>query len=119
MFICTVLMGLGLIGFSQMKNFPAAMFFAAVAGFGSIAQYTVSNIMVQSDAAPAMRGRAVGILLMAIFGMAPMGSVLIGAASERIGAPTTMLIQGSIAVVIALVFVRFLMAAVKKVTTGQ
>jgi MFS family permease len=109
MFISTVLLGVGLICFSQIRNFPVAMFFAAVAGLGSIAQYTVSNIMVQSDAAPHMRGRAIGILLMAIFGMAPIGSVLVGAVSEHIGAPATVLAQGITAVVIALVFVRFLM----------
>jgi len=108
LFISTLLMGLGLICFSQIKNFPAAMFFAAIAGYGSIAQFTISNILVQSDAAPAMRGRTMGILLMAIFGMMPLGSLLTGAVSEHIGAPATVLAQGIIAVAIALLFIKFL-----------
>ena len=108
LFISTLLMGAGLICFSQFKNFPLAMLFAAIAGYGSIAQFTISNIVVQSDAAPHMRGRTMGILLMAIFGMMPLGSVLTGAVSEHIGAPATVLAQGIIAVAIALLFVKFL-----------
>jgi MFS family permease len=108
LFISTLLMGVGLICFSQIKSFPAAMFFAAIAGYGSIAQFTISNIVVQSDAAPHMRGRTMGILLMAIFGMMPLGSVLVGAVSEHIGAPATVLAQGIIAVVIAFIFIKFL-----------
>ncbi|MDN3548101.1 MFS transporter [Mucilaginibacter aquaedulcis] len=114
LFFSTVLMGIGLICFSQFKNFPAAMFFAAVAGYGSVAQFTISNIIVQSDAAPEMRGRTIGVLLMAIFGMMPLGSVIIGAATEHIGAPTTVLIQGILAVIIALLFAKFLTGSAKK-----
>ncbi|WP_158797988.1 MFS transporter [Pedobacter sp. L105] len=108
LFFSTVLLGIGLISFSQIRNFPAAMFFAAIAGYGSIAQFTISNILVQSGATPAMRGRALGILLMATFGMLPVGSLLIGAISEHIGAQTTVLAQGILTLVIALLFVKFL-----------
>ena len=115
LFVSTLLMGVGLICFSQFKNFPAAMFFAAIAGYGSIAQFTISNIIVQSDAAPEMRGRTMGILLMAIFGMMPLGSVLTGAVSEHIGAPATVLGQGIIAIVIALIFVKYLTSPLKNI----
>jgi MFS family permease len=108
LFASTLLMGVGLICFSQTTNFPTAMLFAAIAGYGSIAQFTISNIVVQSDAAPEMRGRTMGILLMAIFGMMPLGSLLTGAVSEHIGAPATVLAQGVIAIAIALVFIKFL-----------
>lgn len=106
--VSTLLMGVGLICFSQIKNFPVAMIFAAIAGYGSIAQFTISNIVVQSDAAPEMRGRTMGILLMAIFGMMPLGSVLVGAVSEHIGAPATVLAEGVTAIIIAFVFMKFL-----------
>ncbi len=108
LFISTLLMGLGLICFSQIKNFPIAMLFAAIAGYGSIAQFTISNIVVQSDAASNMRGRVIGILMMAIFGMMPLGSLLTGAVSEHIGAPATVFAEGIIAIVIALLFIKFL-----------
>jgi len=108
LFVSTVLLGIGLICFSQIKSFPIAMFFAVFAGLGSIAQFAVSNIIVQSESAPEMRGRVIGILLMAIFGMAPLGSLVVGAVSQHVGAPATVLGQGIIALVIALCFMRFL-----------
>ena len=62
-----------------------------------------------------MRGRTMGILLMAIFGMMPLGSVLTGAVSEHIGAPATVLGQGIIAIVIALIFVKYLTSPLKNI----
>lgn len=108
-------MGAGLICFSQTRNFPLAMFFAVLTGFGSIAQFTVSNIVVQSESAPEMRGRVIGILLMAIFGMMPLGSLLVGAVSQHIGAPATVLGQGIIALAVAFLFVNFLNKRKKKI----
>jgi MFS family permease len=108
MFFSTIIMGLGLVCFSQTTNFPLAMFFAVVTGFGSMAQFTVCNITVQSESAPRMRGRAIGVLLMAIFGMMPLGSLLVGALSQRIGAPATVLCQGISGLIVALAFAKFL-----------
>jgi MFS family permease len=108
LFAGTIIMGVGLICFSQVKNFPLAMFFATLVGFGAVAQFTVSNIVVQSESAPQMRGRVISILLMAIFGMMPLGSVLVGAVSQHIGAPATVLGQGIIGIIVALAFVNFL-----------
>jgi MFS family permease len=108
LFVCTIIMGAGLICFSQVKNFPLAMFFAVLVGFGSVAQFTICNIVVQSESAPQMRGRVIGILLMAIFGMMPLGSLLVGAVSEHIGAPVTVLSQGIIGLALAMLFAKFL-----------
>jgi len=113
LFFSTIAMGIGLIFFSQLKNFPIAMFFAALAGFGAMAQFTVCNIYVQSHSSPQMRGRAIGILLMAIFGMLPLGSVLVGFVAGYIGAPVTVLSEGIIALVVALAFLKFLTAPEK------
>lgn len=118
LFISTIMMGAGLICFSQIKDFPLAMFFAMLAGFGSVAQFTISNIVVQSESAPHMRGRAISILLMAIFGMMPLGSVLIGAVSQHIGAPATVLGQGIIGLIIALCFARFLLKRAENTREG-
>lgn len=114
LFITTLITGIGLIGFSQANNFPLAMVFVAMAGFGAMAQFTISNITVQSQSAAHMRGRAISILLMAIFGLMPLGSLWVGALSQRIGAPLTVTLQGIAALVIAIVFIRFLMGSIKK-----
>jgi MFS family permease len=108
LFVSTIAMGAGLICFALIKNFPVAMLFAVLTGFGGMTQYTVCNIMVQSESEPHMRGRAIGILLMAIFGMLPLGSLVVGAVSQRVGAPVTVLGEGIISIVLALVFFEFL-----------
>ena len=108
LFFSAILMGVGLICFGLIRNFPVAMFFAVLTGFGNIMQYTVCNIVVQSESAPKMRGRAIGILLMTIFGMLPLGSLLVGAVSQRIGAPATVIGEGFIAIIVALIFLEFL-----------
>lgn len=104
--VSTLLLALGLIAFSQMTHLHLALSIAVLIGFGAIAQFTVSNIYVQAESAPDMRGRVIGILLMAIFGMMPMGSLLVGAISERIGAPATMMGEGIICFFVAVVFAR-------------
>jgi len=109
LFFSAIAMGVGLVFFSQLTYFPLAMFFAALAGFGGMAQFTVCNIYVQSHSSPQMRGRAISILLMAIFGMLPLGSVLVGFIAQHIGAPVTVLGEGVIALVVALLFAKFLM----------
>lgn len=108
LFLSTIIMGIGLIFFSQLKNFPVAMFFAALIGFGGMAQFTVCNIYVQSHSSSQMRGRVIGIMLMAIFGMLPIGSVIIGFVALHTGAPVTVLGEGVIALVVALLFAKFL-----------
>lgn len=100
------ILGASLICFSQLTNFPLAMVFGALSGFGAIAQYTISNIIIQSESDSRMRGRAIGVLFMAIFGMVPLGSLLVGAVSARIGAPATVFWEGISAFVVLAAFFR-------------
>ncbi|WP_194304279.1 MFS transporter [Chryseobacterium sp. LAM-KRS1] len=104
--LSTAALGLGLILFSQSTNFYWAMLFVVFTGFGSVMQLTSCNIIVQSEAAPHMKGRAISILLTAIFGMLPLGSLVTGYASEHIGSSNTLLIQGILAILIAICFYR-------------
>jgi MFS family permease len=106
--ISVIVMGVGLICFASLRNLPAAMLFLVLAGFGGMTQYTACNILVQTESAPHMRGRAIGILLMAILGMMPLGSLLVGKVSQHVGAPATVFSQGIIGLVVAACFARFL-----------
>ncbi|WP_344977504.1 MFS transporter [Compostibacter hankyongensis] len=102
--ISIIMLGVGLIAFSHTRNFTLALLFVMLPGFGTVAQNTISNIIVQSESAPHMRGRAISIMIMAMFGMLPLGSLLVGAVSQRIGAPNTLLCQGITGLAIAAVF---------------
>lgn len=104
--LSTVLLGIGLICFASATNFYWAMVFVVFTGFGSVMQFTSCNIIVQSETAPNMRGRTISILLTAIFGMLPLGSLLTGYASEHIGSSHTIAIQGVMAILISVIFYR-------------
>jgi MFS family permease len=52
----------------------------------------------------ALRGRVMAVYSMMFMGMAPLGSLLAGVLSERIGAPTTVAISGGASIVVGLLF---------------
>jgi len=108
LFINTLVFGAGLILFSHMANFSLAMIFVVAAGFGMMSQTTISNTIIQTTVAPNMRGRVISYFAMAFFGMQPLGGLLVGAVSHYIGAPNTLLFQGIAAIVIAILFLPFL-----------
>jgi MFS family permease len=105
--INTGILGISLMLFSHTGYFPLAMVFAIITGFGTMSQSTICNTIVQVNSDKKMRGRVMSILLLAI-GMLPLGSLLTGAVSQRIGAPNTLFCQGIIALIIAAVFSKFL-----------
>ena len=103
-----VVLGTGLILFSRISYFPVAMVFAALAGFGSMVQNTMCITIIQVHAEAKMRGRVMSYVALAYFGMMPLGSLLVGAVSQQIGAPDTLLCQGVVALLIAAVFSNFM-----------
>jgi len=106
--INTIIFGIGLMFFSHISYFPLAMLFAVVCGFGTMSQSTICNTIIQVNSAAPMRGRVMSFIAMSIFGMLPVGSLLIGFVSQKIGAPNAVLCQGIIAIIIAIYFSNFL-----------
>jgi MFS family permease len=104
----TFVFAIGLILFSHTTWFPLAMLFAVIAGFGMMAQTTMTNTIIQTSVAPEMRGRVISYFAMAYFGMMPVGSLLIGAVSQYAGAKNTVLGSGILALVVLAIFWRFL-----------
>lgn len=105
--LSTIILGIGMISFALANNFYIAIFFCTIIGFGTVMQFTCSNIIVQSEVSPHMRGRTISILLTAIFGMVPVGSLLTGFVSQYIGNRTTLIVQGVLAISIAILFGKF------------
>ncbi len=98
--INTLVFGVGLVLFSHSTNYPLALFFATLSGFGMMSQITISNTIIQTTVDPAMRGRVISFYAMAFFGMQPLGGLLVGAVSQWVGTPDTVLVQGIITLVI-------------------
>jgi MFS family permease len=108
LFINTIFFGVALVIFSHLSNLLVALPFVALAGFGMMSQTTISNTLIQTTVAPAMRGRVISYYAMAFFGMQPIGSLLTGSMSEYFGAPLTLLCQGILTALIAVLFFPFL-----------
>jgi len=106
--INTVLFGVGLVLFSYMHFYPAALLCAMLAGFGMMSQITISNTLIQTTVKPGMRGRMISFYAMAFFGMQPLGGLIIGSVSQWIGVPATVMIEGCIAILIGILHFRFL-----------
>jgi MFS family permease len=106
--INTVVFGSGLILFSHEHIYWLALFFAVITGFGMMSQITVTNTLLQTTANPKMRGRVISWYAMAFFGMQPLGGLLIGWVSEKVGATNTVLVQGFIAIGVAGLHWRYL-----------
>ncbi|MFI5162145.1 MAG: MFS transporter [Sphingobacteriales bacterium] len=106
--INTLVFGAGLVFFSHEGNYPLALVFATVAGFGMMSQITVSNTLIQTTVEPNMRGRVISFYAMAFFGMQPLGGLFIGLLSKWIGTPDTMLAEGIFALLIGGLHFRFL-----------
>src|SRR5690606_24382042 len=102
--INTILFGIGLLAFSHLTSLPLALLFLVLTGFGMMSQTTISNTIIQLTVVPSMRGRVLSYYAMVFFGMQPIGSLLIGALSQYAGAADTVLAQGVITILIALVF---------------
>ncbi len=109
--INTAILGVALILFSHMKVYPVALAFMTMAGFGMMSQTTVTNTLLQTMAAPNMRGRVISFFAMSVFGMQPLGSLLIGTISKAIGTQTTILCSGCMAILIASFFGYFVRKA--------
>jgi len=104
----TIILGIAMMLFSHISYFPLAMPFAILCGFGTMSQSTICITIIQVNSAAHMRGRMMSYVAMAMFGTMPLGSLLIGSVSQRIGAPDTMLGQGIITLIIVALFSGFL-----------
>jgi len=86
------------------------MVFAVVCGFSTMCQTTICITLVQVNSSENMRGRVMSFVAMGYFGMLPVGSLLVGAVSQKIGAPNALFYQGIISIIIACVFFKYLSA---------
>lgn len=82
----SVLACIALMAFASSTWFTASLALLVVAGLGTAAFGTMQSTIILSRADPAMRGRAMGLLALAI-GSAPAGALEVGVLVERFGAP--------------------------------
>ena len=88
--------GLGLIGFGLSHSFWLSMLMLMVAGSGMMQGMAASNTVIQTLVSDDKRGRVMSYYTMAFMGMAPFGSLLAGTMADAIGAPVTVIANGSV-----------------------
>jgi MFS family permease len=104
------LFGIGLVGFSHSHVFWLSLTFVLLTGFGMMVQMASSNTVLQTVVEEDKRGRVMSLYAMAIRGMAPFGSLLVGGAASIIGAPNTLIISGLLCLLGSAMFARKLPA---------
>jgi MFS family permease len=87
--------GLGLIGFGLSRVFWLSMIMVLIAGMGMMQGMAGSNTIIQTIVPEDKRGRVMSYYTMAFVGMAPFGSLLAGSMAHAVGAPWTVIANGS------------------------
>ncbi len=105
--INTAVFAVGLMLFSQTSLYPLALVFVAVGAFGMMPIRTISNTIVQLHVPNHFRGRVISIYFMVMTTMMPVGSLVVSAISHAIGVQKTVFLEGILALVIALVYGRY------------
>ena len=102
--------GLALAAFAYLRYLPLAVPLLVIFGGAVILAAASSNTILQTVVGDRLRGRMAGFFMLAFLGVAPLGSLAAGALAARIGVPATFLVNGLIALLAALVFMRALPA---------
>lgn len=102
--IAPILAGVGLISFGLSKlvwlSIPAMM----LVGFGTILQISASNTVLQTIVEDDIRGRIMSLFTMSFLGVAPFGQLLAGTVATAIGAPSTLMLNGIVCILAAMLF---------------
>lgn len=102
----TFVFGAGLLLFAYAPRYPLALGCLVVTAFGMMAQTTISVTLLQTTVAPAMRGRVISLYVLVYTAALPLGSLLVGAASERFGVQPTVLAEGVLCLLIGLLYLQ-------------
>ena len=102
----TVLLSLGLMGFSLSRYQWLSMLLLLLTGFGMMVQMASSNTILQTIVEEDKRGRVMSFYVMCVMGTIPIGSLLAGTLAARLGTPETLLIGGIVCLLSALIFLR-------------
>jgi MFS family permease len=96
--VCCAGFGASLMLFSFSRSFWLSVFLLMPVGYFVMLQMASSNTLIQVMVPDALRGRVMAVYSMMFMGLAPLGSLMGGALSDRIGAPMTVAIGGLAAV---------------------
>lgn len=100
----TLSFGAGLILFGLSHYLWLSLVMMLVTGFSLIQQMSCSNTIMQTIVDEDKRGRVMSFYVMSFVGFMPFGSLIAGAVASAIGAPLTVMISGSLCILLGLWF---------------
>jgi MFS family permease len=92
--ISRILLGPAIIGLALSRTPRLSMVLMAVLGYSLITQLVITNTLIQMIVPDDLRGRVISTYTWALGGFYPLGSLMMGALGDQIGAPTAALISG-------------------------
>jgi MFS family permease len=96
--VCCAGFGASLVLFSFSRIFWLSVVLLLPVGYFVMLQMASSNTLIQVMVPDALRGRVMAVYSMMFMGLAPLGALMGGALSDRLGAPLTVAIGGLAAV---------------------
>ncbi|MGC4059134.1 MAG: MFS transporter [Chitinophagaceae bacterium] len=106
----TFMMGASLVLFAYSTSLPVSLLLLVLLGFSSICQTSIIITIVQTDTDKAFRGRIMSFIAMAIFGMMPLGSLLVGRLAPLAGNANVLCVEGLLSIIIGMAFRKNLIA---------
>lgn len=88
-----LLFGAGLLGVAASPSYQAAVAAQVVAGLGMLRFTATTNTLIQLLVDDAFRGRVMGLHTVMFMGMAPVGSLVLGAIAEPLGPRAALLLS--------------------------
>jgi MFS family permease len=84
------------------RTMSLSMLALVFAGYAFISQSAVTNTLIQLIVPDELRGRVISAYTWALGGFWPIGALLMGAAGDRLGAPTAVMLFSGICALIAI-----------------
>lgn len=104
--IAPIIYGLGMIAFSVSHTLWLSALLLAIIGFASLLQTASSNTVIQTLVPDEMRGRVMSIYIMSFLGMVSFGNLFQGILVSFVGAPATVVVNGTICLLVGILFAR-------------
>lgn len=111
--LINIALPLGLIAFAFTRSFVLALVLITFVGLTLTPQISLSNILIQEHTTDEIRGRVMSVYTLVIFGFFPIGSYLMGALAESLGAPLAITIN-AVALLLVGIAMRLLVPEIKR-----
>ncbi len=99
--IGSFVMPLAMVAFAFARSIPLALILLVGLGWGFMVVANSSNAMVQTRVPDELRGRIMSVYTLIFFGGMPLGALVAGLMADRIGAPTTVLINACVVLLVS------------------